>query len=293
MGKGKRNKLNKLLKEETSSYEDRFFTKFDSSLNDIIDSIIDRVLDHEILDFYKIRNSCSEECLRYILFYLDCVVLGEYNPSDFSDDDYKALNKLREKFDRNNVEESLLNDVSLSYINNIKIRVSDYIIDEVTSIMLEEIEKKSKGVFIRCLSISSLKDRVLVSFNKFADNICDCVLSIYELYNFDNREQENKEILSIYQYVYTLLEYNNDANEISTPSELPIVEESQFIYIPSYKDLNSLALNNGFDLIRIKGDHGIFKNASNGLTIVIPQGRDVGKGLSIKIQKDIAKYSVI
>ena len=57
--------------------------------------------------------------------------------------------------------------------------------------------------------------------------------------------------------------------------------------------MNSLALNNGFDLIRIKGDHGIFKNASNGLTIVIPQGRDVGKGLSIKIQKDIAKYSVI
>lgn len=56
--------------------------------------------------------------------------------------------------------------------------------------------------------------------------------------------------------------------------------------LDNYKDLNKLANDNGFSYVRANGDHGIFKN-SKGDVVVIPQGRSVGKGLSIRIQKSI------
>ncbi|WP_297521862.1 type II toxin-antitoxin system HicA family toxin [uncultured Clostridium sp.] len=53
-----------------------------------------------------------------------------------------------------------------------------------------------------------------------------------------------------------------------------------------YQELNKIATDNGFILNRITGGHGIFINNS-GLVTVIPQGRDIGKGLQIKILKSI------
>lgn len=57
-------------------------------------------------------------------------------------------------------------------------------------------------------------------------------------------------------------------------------------YIADYKVLNKLANDNGFSYVRSNGDHGIFRN-ENGSVVVIPQGRTIGKGLSLKIQKSI------
>lgn len=56
--------------------------------------------------------------------------------------------------------------------------------------------------------------------------------------------------------------------------------------IYNYRELNKLAKSKGFVKTRQKGDHGIFKRL-DGTVVVIPQGRDIGKGLSCKIQKDI------
>ena len=53
-----------------------------------------------------------------------------------------------------------------------------------------------------------------------------------------------------------------------------------------YKEINKIALNNGFILNRVTGGHGIFIN-NLGKVVVIPQGRDIGKGLQIKILKSI------
>lgn len=61
-------------------------------------------------------------------------------------------------------------------------------------------------------------------------------------------------------------------------------------YIDYYKDLNKLAMNNNYTMIRAKGSHGIFSNGKGNI-IVIPQGRTIDKGLSLKIQKDILKSS--
>lgn len=55
----------------------------------------------------------------------------------------------------------------------------------------------------------------------------------------------------------------------------------------SYKELNKLATQAGYVLERQSGDHGQF--VKGGKTVTIPQGRPIGKGLSIKIQKEINK----
>lgn len=55
--------------------------------------------------------------------------------------------------------------------------------------------------------------------------------------------------------------------------------------ILGYKELNKLANKAGYTFDRQKGDHATF--VKDGKIIVIPQGRTIGKGLSIKIQKDI------
>ena len=59
-----------------------------------------------------------------------------------------------------------------------------------------------------------------------------------------------------------------------------------FKYIEDYKELNSIAIVEGFELVRCSGDHGVFRN-DKGHIVIIPQGRKIGKGLSIVIQKTI------
>ena len=53
------------------------------------------------------------------------------------------------------------------------------------------------------------------------------------------------------------------------------------------KEMIKLAEHNGFKYIRSKGDHDIYRNKTGAITI-IPQ-HDLGKGLSIAIQKQIMK----
>lgn len=53
-----------------------------------------------------------------------------------------------------------------------------------------------------------------------------------------------------------------------------------------YKSLNKLAIENGYVFDRQSGDHAQY--VKDGKTITIPQGRPIGKGLSMKIQKSIA-----
>ncbi|WP_304428027.1 type II toxin-antitoxin system HicA family toxin [uncultured Clostridium sp.] len=61
---------------------------------------------------------------------------------------------------------------------------------------------------------------------------------------------------------------------------------ADYKYIDDYRQLNKLAELKGFKYERSNGDHGIFKN-DKGRIVVIPQGRNVGKGLSLKIQKSL------
>lgn len=70
--------------------------------------------------------------------------------------------------------------------------------------------------------------------------------------------------------------------------EPSITEEikTEFKNISDYKYLNKLATDNHFIKVSQNGSHAQFKH-SDGRLVTIPQGRSIGKGLSIKIQKDI------
>ena len=54
----------------------------------------------------------------------------------------------------------------------------------------------------------------------------------------------------------------------------------------TYRQLSSMAREKGYELIRCTGDHGIFRN-KKGNTVVIPQGRDIGRALQERIVKDM------
>lgn len=56
----------------------------------------------------------------------------------------------------------------------------------------------------------------------------------------------------------------------------------------NHKKMNKLAIQNGFVEVRQRGDHKIFSNGTD--SIPIPQ-HELGKGLSIKIQKQIDVYN--
>lgn len=55
----------------------------------------------------------------------------------------------------------------------------------------------------------------------------------------------------------------------------------------SWNDLEREAKNKGYTLKRCHGDHGIYEN-KDGLIVVIPRGREIGKGLQIRIMKRLS-----
>lgn len=77
-----------------------------------------------------------------------------------------------------------------------------------------------------------------------------------------------------------------ESNEI-LEKKCIIVKEKLF----NHRELNNLAFKKGFEIVRQKGDHGILKHKKTNKTVVIPQGRMLGKGLSMKIQKDLVLNS--
>ena len=93
-----------------------------------------------------------------------------------------------------------------------------------------------------------------------------------------------------------LAEILSSMNELdSSRAELKITvlestkKDKEKLY--KYTELNKQAEEAGYSLDRHNGDHGIFTKISNGrkLILVIPQGRDSGRGLQKKILKNIKR----
>lgn len=64
------------------------------------------------------------------------------------------------------------------------------------------------------------------------------------------------------------------------------IEVSKEFNLMSWRDLEKKILDKNFELVRSNGDHGIYRNPK-GHIIVMPRGRDIGKGLQIKILKQL------
>ena len=107
----------------------------------------------------------------------------------------------------------------------------------------------------------------------FKDSFGSCLATLNS-YNFEVDENELKELIEIggnsIEITPILSEYKNERPKKTF----------------DYKALNKLATANGYVFDRQSGDHAQY--IKNGKIITIPQGRPIGKGLSIKIQKSIS-----
>lgn len=111
------------------------------------------------------------------------------------------------------------------------------------------------------------------------------------MYALEERLSYEIEIASyLFKRLEERLEELKSNKEINTQSNISIKKFNKKIAkykkVFDFKTLNKMAHQAGFEKVRQKGDHGIFKSIS-GEVVVIPQGRNIGKGLSCKIQRDI------
>lgn len=199
----------------------------------------------------------------------------------------------------------------------------DFILNKLKNV-LEDISQSEEFIFLRIydkaflsffqLKFDSFRDSCL-EFVKFTDSTVLDELYVNILYGMKSHVVSNasecifdvlgKEIAInkksidegfLRDFGVTFFENSTGENKdlVESNSLVDEIEPSYcdgFTFIDDYKDLNKIANENGFELVRCNGDHGIFKS-SNGM-VVIPQGRSIGKGLSIKIQKTIDRYKSI
>lgn len=91
-----------------------------------------------------------------------------------------------------------------------------------------------------------------------------------------------------YKIKDSILEIIDNSEEIEDIEEV----KDDYKYIDDYRQLNKLATSKGFTYERSNGDHGIYKD-NKGRIVVIPQGRSIGKGLSLKIQKSLDYVEIV
>ncbi|MBP3707072.1 MAG: hypothetical protein J6J36_00445 [Clostridia bacterium] len=108
-------------------------------------------------------------------------------------------------------------------------------------------------------------------------------------------ERSNKKINEVTRNAFALIkDLFKDFGDFEE-EEIDIAEIEtdlmRYEYIGDYRRLNSLAKENGYKFKSQKGDHAKYED-EEGNVVIIPQGRDVGYGLSIRIQKDIKKTLV-
>ena len=148
---------------------------------------------------------------------------------------------------------------------------------------------------------------IVQTIYKFHDNILNINMNVLKHLLYDELDSTCLEYIKSYEVTDTkkLKEYLDkfediieepllDFEEIEKTKEIEEIEEIEEINITrefkmrSFKELNDLATKNGFNFIRQRGDHAIFRNEKGYIT-VIPQ-RTVGKGLQIEILKQIGEY---
>lgn len=197
---------------------------------------------------------------------IDTITLSEINDiNDFIQSNLDdILSFVRKNLNEINSILEFIHKYTKNYIKNMNLILDATIKDNPTTTFRKKLISIKKnndiGFYWMWSIIENIKDLILFYMNYF-------VRTVFDMYN-TQLEQSNKE-------------HNTINLEISNFNI-----DTKLNKILSYKQLNKIANNNGFQKLRQNGDHGIFKN-ENGDLIVIPQGRAIGKGLNLKIQKDI------
>lgn len=303
----KRNEKNRSLKP----VRDQLYDIFSKDLLDILDERIDYLnnirisSDLSVLDFTKSLNTSN------VGLYQSLQIFKEYTDNKVSvvkPDTYEIIPA--KKFFGNRYTRMVGNflftilDIqfdtcfskALSYIGTLNV-TKDNILD-----LIEE-AKIARGIgeyaFIRAMVFTHYNLLLEVGFDIESFRVCFAIPSYLQLEEllFGNEygvlqhmsilSKELNELLATLD-TNTNEDTDKDAEEVSVEEETFVgdVEKVEFKYIDSYLKLNKLAESKGFVKIRSNGDHAIFRDNS-GKTVVIPQGRSIGKGLSFTIQNSI------
>lgn len=299
----KRNEKNRSLKP----VRDQLYDIFSKDLLDILDERIDYLnnirisSDLSVLDFTKSLNTSN------VGLYQSLQIFKEYTDNKVSvvkPDTYEIIPA--KKFFGNRYTRMVGNflftilDIqfdtcfskALSYIGTLNV-TKDNILD-----LIEE-AKIARGIgeyaFIRAMVFTHYNLLLEVGFDMESFRGCFVIPSYLQLEEllFGNEYGvlQHMSILSkeLNELLATVdIKTAEDAEEVSVEEETFVgdVEKVEFKYIDSYLKLNKLAESKGFVKIRSNGDHAIFRDNS-GKTVVIPQGRSIGKGLSFTIQNSI------
>ena len=165
-----------------------------------------------------------------------------------------------------------------------------------------EVEQKVKGFYQNEIMLTLAKEYLPFARTKAELNLVlaqvrnDSISKMYTLLNMHLKE----EICSIYQSYQNLFELRrNLINEIDRSfgidrekwlhekeAEEVLDNVEKYSCLFSFRELEGLALDNGYTLDRVNGSHHIYKKEDK--TIVIPRhNKDLGKGIASKIQKNI------
>lgn len=299
----KRNEKNRSLKP----VRDQLYDIFSKDLLDILDERIDYLnnirisSDLSVLDFTKSLNTSN------VGLYQSLQIFKEYTDNKVSvvkPDTCEIIPA--KKFFGNRYTRMVGNflftildiqfdtcfNKALSYIGTLNV-TKDNILE-----LIEE-AKMARGIgeytFIRAMVFTHYNLLLEVGFDMESFRGCFLIPSYLQLEEllFGNEYGvlQHMSILSkeLNELLATVdIKTAEDAEEVSVEEETFVgdVEKVEFKYIDSYLKLNKLAESKGFVKIRSNGDHAIFRDNS-GKTVVIPQGRSIGKGLSFTIQNSI------
>lgn len=276
-----------------------FNKEFDKLLSDCYDQYLDfifnlysefyRGTDEEESVFEKVYNSISTEAYEKSKEFIESFI------DSISSEEKTSIDK--------ECLEEVIKEVFSIYYNHIDAHYLFLGHEYLSSCLkksLEDLKEKECVCKLMILDSTFVKvsfHKINFLFNKvresseYASNIFSEEVTPNLMYRLKDRIIKNT--LNILEELYEVVvneldfdicEFIEDNNE-----EESSYQGGKLDYIDDYKKLNKLATDNGFNYVRCKGDHGIFKNG-NGL-VVIPQGRTVGKGLSFKIQKAIFSLS--
>lgn len=183
------------------------------------------------------------------------------------------------------VEQYLTKSILTMYLENLDRNIKDFLQEFFNSLPLgikpkNEKELKNLSEYMFEYSIKNIdvvyKSNVIKEFF-----ICDAIEEIDKF----SQGITQRMIIAFYNEFKDLLnkEIIEDIDEKIEDNNIT----SNIYKHRSWNDLEREAKNKGYTLKRCHGDHGIYEN-KDGLIVVIPRGREIGKGLQIRIMKRLS-----
>lgn len=270
------------------------FTKHNIMINK--NPMLRQIRANLLTDFQILREEIIEECFKAIdklkddaekkLVYDDselissCKELAKNNPNQF-------IPLLRTSLIRS--EKSFFTVIDT--FSDIRYSISS---KELPTILNKAKILKNTSVIHTLLDFHNkiLVNNIMILKHLFYEELDSTCIEYLKSYNIPNKESNKDDISSDIEENNKSININLKNKNMSLKKTLAISTEDKdnsenykVFKMRSFKELNDLAIQNGFEFTRQRGDHAIFRN-SNGYITVIPQ-RTIGKGLQIEILKQI------